>query len=440
MKKLRIILGSLAIALIANSYLLLRKHLSYLWIIIPAFLLINLFAGRSYVQTSTKRLKRCCHGGILLVIFQISTFCSAIHHLLWLPSVFLAGCWWSYFWSILLCVCVEAAVFWNGMICIYLASTQLGIKHRVIGALCGMIPIVNLVVLNKMLRIVFAEVRFETKKEHLDASRAAQQICKTKYPILFVHGVFFRDSYFFNYWGRIPNALENNGAKIYYGNHPSAASIADCAEFLTKRIRQIVEETGCEKLNIIAHSKGGLDCRYAIANLGAAPYVASLTTINTPHRGCEFADFLLSKAPTSLKEQVANAYNTTLDKLGEKDADFLAAVNDLTASACIPRDQQMGVPEEIFCQSIGSKMDKASGGKFPLNYSYHLVKYFDGPNDGLVSEQSFAWGEQYKLLTPQTNRGISHGDMIDLNRENIDGFDVREFYVQLVSDLKDKGL
>ena len=87
MKKLRIILESLAIALIANSYLLLRKHLSYLWIIIPAFLLINLFAGRSYVQTSTKRLKRCCHGGILLVIFQISTFCSAIHHLLWLPSV-----------------------------------------------------------------------------------------------------------------------------------------------------------------------------------------------------------------------------------------------------------------------------------------------------------------------------------------------------------------
>ena len=85
-------------------------------------------------------------------------------------------------------------------------------------------------------------------------------------------------------------------------------------------------------------------------------------------------------------------------------------------------------------------MDKASGGKFPLNYSYHLVKYFEGPNDGLVSEQSFAWGEQYKLLTPQTNRGISHGDMIALNRENIDGFDVREFYVQLVSDLKARGL
>ena len=29
--------------------------------------------------------------------------------------------------------------------------------------------------------------------------------------------------------------------------------------------------------------------------------------------------------------------------------------------------------------------------------------------------------------------------MIDLNRENIKDFDVREFYVELVSDLKNRG-
>ena len=36
-------------------------------------------------------------------------------------------------------------------------------------------------------------------------------------------------------------------------------------------------------------------------------------------------------------------------------------------------------------------------------------------------------------------RGISHGDVIDLSRKNIPGFDVREFYVQLVKDLKERG-
>ena len=83
-------------------------------------------------------------------------------------------------------------------------------------------------------------------------------------------------------------------------------------------------------------------------------------------------------------------------------------------------------------------MNKAFSGRFPLNFTYQLVKYFDGGNDGLVGEQSFPWGENYRFLKVEGTRGISHGDMIDLNRENIDGFDVREFYVQLVQELKSR--
>ena len=78
-------------------------------------------------------------------------------------------------------------------------------------------------------------------------------------------------------------------------------------------------------------------------------------------------------------------------------------------------------------------------GRFPLNFTYPLVKYFDGANDGLVGEESFPWGENYQFLTVEGKRGISHGDVIDLNRENIPGFDVREFYVQLIAELKNKG-
>ena len=90
---------------------------------------------------------------------------------------------------------------------------------------------------------------------------------------------------------------------------------------------------------------------------------------------------------------------------------------------------------------MGSWMKEAGSGAFPLNMSYLLVKHFDGPNDGLVGEPSFRFGENYTFLeNKKSKRGISHGDMIDLNRENIDGFDVREFYVQLVADLKKQGL
>ena len=87
-----------------------------------------------------------------------------------------------------------------------------------------------------------------------------------------------------------------------------------------------------------------------------------------------------------------------------------------------------------------ARLVRATHGKFPLNFTYPLVAWFDGPNDGLVARDSFPWGERFIWLEPTGRRGISHADMIDLNRENIEGFDVREFYVQLVSELKTRGL
>jgi triacylglycerol lipase len=152
-----------------------------------------------------------------------------------------------------------------------------------------------------------------------------------------------------------------------------------------------------------------------------------------------FADYLLSKIPTATQNRVANTYNSTLRKFGEPNPDFLAAVNDLTDSACKQLNTEISTPQGIYCQSVGSVLTKATSGKFPLNLSYHLVKHFSGENDGLVDESSFEWGENYVLIRPTEKRGISHGDMIDLNRQNFKGFDVREFYVNLVSDLKNKG-
>ena len=254
-----------------------------------------------------------------------------------------------------------------------------------------------------------------------------------------MHGVFFRDFKYFNYWGRIPRELEENGAVIYYGNHQSAASVADSAGELAARIRQITEETGCGKVNVIAHSKGGLDTRFAVSCLGMDRYVASLTTINTPHRGCVFADYLLGVIPDSVQKKVAAGYNRALKRLGDENPDFLAAVGDLTASSCEKFNEKVKDCPGIFYQSVGSKLNRAGGGRFPLNFSHRLVKYFDGPNDGLVAESSFPWGEKFTFLTVRGKRGISHGDMIDLNRENIRDFDVREFYVKLVEDLGKRG-
>ena len=335
---------------------------------------------------------------------------------------------------------IEFVLFWIGIIMVYVSSLQLGFKTRLLGIICGWIPIVNLFTLMKIIRICSEEVALERRLLTRDLARKDEQVCRTRYPILLVHGVFFRDFEHFNYWGRIPKELEKNGATLYYGEHNSAAAVADSAKELEKRILDIVHQTGCGKVNIIAHSKGGLDSRAAIAATSAGEYVASLTTINTPHRGCEFADYLLNEIPEKQQQVIAEKYNSLAAKLGDRDPDFLAAVYDLTSEKCRARNEVIHDDPRVFYQSVGSVLQGPSSGQFPLNFTYNLVKYFDGENDGLVGDKSFSWGASFRMLrNDEAKRGISHGDMIDLNRQNIHGFDVREFYVQLVSGLKERG-
>lgn len=306
-------------------------------VLLAAFAYINL---RPIPRTAPmKRIYQLSAGCELLRLFLITATVNAVWLLALLPSAirdanssgFFSGIWmlvWVF--NALAILLLEAILFWNGMIRVYLTSVQLGLKHRVLAALCGWIPFLNIWYLRKIIRIVADEAEFETEKWELDETRAESEICKTKYPILMVHGVFFRDFRYLNYWGRIPKELKRNGAVIYYGQQQSAASVEDSGEELAARIRQILDETGGEKVNIIAHSKGGLDSRAAISHCGMAPYVATLTTINTPHRGCIYAEYLLNKVPEAARQKIAAAYNTTLKRLGDENPDFLAAVTDLT--------------------------------------------------------------------------------------------------------------
>ena len=438
-----VILHYLTGAFAANSYLLIRFD-SRFWIatvlcFIASFVLPLFCAG----GFPGNRLRTSYYGIRMLEMFLVSTAVSVAVFILTMVYIGKEG-FFSWWLAVVIPYTAELIYFWVGIICVYVVSKQLGLKYRLIGIFCGMIPIAHLFALGIIIKKVDYEIRVEYAKNKLDLSREKDRICATRYPILLVHGVFFRDFDHFNYWGRTPKELERNGATLFYGEHESASSVPESARQIANKVIEIVRENNCGKVNIIAHSKGGLDTRYAVSMLGIAPYVASITTVNTPHRGCEFADYLLGKAPQKLRDSVAAGYNAALRKVGDLHPDFVSAVTDLTASKCRQLNDEMSGfdmrAHGIFTQSVGSVMSRPEGGRFPLNMSYMLVKAFDGKNDGLVGINSFNWGEKFTFIETKTNRGVSHGDVIDLNRENIPGFDVREFFVELVADLKNRGL
>ena len=324
--------------------------------------------------------------------------------------------------------------FWRLCFC----SSQLGLPHRIIMLFCWWIFPVNLFLMLRWCVLVRRELYYERNQYLLNAARIENEICKTRYPVLMVHGIFFRDWQFLNYWGRIPRALKKNGAHIFYGDQQSSRSVADSAEEIKEEILAILKETGAEKVNIVAHSKGGLDSRYAISKLGLEDYVSSLTTINTPHRGCHFVDWILDNCSPKFIASVANRYNKIFRKLGDEAPDFLAGVEDLRASACVTFNESVPDSPKVYYQSSMSKMKYPWSAGFPLNISWFLCRKYDGENDGLVCIDSAKWGHFLGLRTAGW-RGISHADMIDLTHKNIKKFDVAEFYVQLLANLKEKG-
>lgn len=380
-------------------------------------------------------------GGYELVLCAALSLAVAGGFFLWL-------CLWSH-WELtvlrlvmtgILILALHFLLLANGFIRIIATSEQIGILWRVLFFLGWWIPFLHLIPFWKICRIALREFRFEMVKLETYFREKENEICKTRYPILMVHGIFFRDWQIFNYWGRIPRELQRNGAAVFYGRQQSAAAISVSAAELKDQIDRILLNTRSEKLHIIAHSKGGLDARYAISRFGLSDRVASLTTINTPHRGCRFVDRLLHMLPDGLVRAVAKKYNAVFRKLGDPNPDFYSGIHDLTAESCTRFNQTVPDAEGVFYQSVTSRMNKGSGAPFPLNVGYHLIRPLEGDNDGLVSVESAKWGHFRGILSPQKKRGISHGDMIDLTRKNVPGFDVARLYVDIVRELKEKGL
>ena len=256
--------------------------------------------------------------------------------------------------------------------------------------------------------------------------------CHTKYPVMFVQGIGYRDDMAISSWGRIPEYLRRAEAQVFLGEAGAWSSFENNARQLKTRIESILAETKAEKINIIAHSKGGLDARYAISKLGIADKVASLTTICTPHHGTCIADIVCRYMPEDDTAVYALVDFFALF-LGDETPDSGMAIKQLSPRHMQRFNQEVIDATGVLYQSYGAQMLSALDD--PLYaVSYRLLKKYEGHNDGMVSEQSCQWGD-FRGITEE----VSHLQMTDSIMDRVSHNKIPMLYVSWVSDLKDKG-
>ena len=195
-----------------------------------------------------------------------------------------------------------------------------------------------------------------------------------------------------HYFKGIRTMLKQKGYIVYHSSVAWAAGVEKRANELKENLLKILKETRTEKVNIIAHSMGGLDARHMMFNDRndgeIHRSVASLTTISTPHEGSPFADWGLDNL-------------TPLHLLIQKLGVDLSALKDLRTEPCKTFNEHQDVKEfEMACKGTIKFQTYAGKQGFwsifsGLKIPFEIIRKTEGENDGMVSVRSARWRDEY---------------------------------------------
>ncbi|MFN2376606.1 MAG: esterase/lipase family protein [Candidatus Binatia bacterium] len=135
-------------------------------------------------------------------------------------------------------------------------------------------------------------------------------------PIVFVHGY----SGWGGNWSQFVNWFKADGwvsDELYQFSYNSTGdSNQTSASKLGTYIQNVLVKTGASRVDIIAHSNGGLVARWYMAKLGGSAKVNQFVAIGTPHKGTDAAYLCLSPACFEMRPG-----STFLKNLGSKECE-----------------------------------------------------------------------------------------------------------------------
>ena len=256
----------------------------------------------------------------------------------------------------------------------------------------------------------------------------------TKYPIILAHGIAAKQLRVLNAFGKITEELTKAGYKVYIADTDGFGSIENNAEQLKAFTLRVMEECGCDKVNIIGHSKGGLDSKHMITELGMEDHVASLTTLCTPHKGSIIASKIW-ELPMPLKKIMAFPIDMFYCVFcGDKHPDSMRACMQLREAR--EEEDTLQFSYKVYCQSYSTEINEMKdcfimGLPMKLQHRYEITS-----NDGVVAEESTKFGN-YRgscLDIP-----VSHVQIIDLFSRKEQKEKIYDFYKKLCLELSEMG-
>jgi triacylglycerol lipase len=202
-------------------------------------------------------------------------------------------------------------------------------------------------------------------------------------PVVLVHGLFGFDRIGvpgakLHYFRGITSHLATLGCHAHAVRLPAWASVPERARALVDKIDALPHD----RVDIVAHSLGGLDARYALAKLGLAKKVRALVTVGTPHRGTPLADLARGGA-LAVARKAIGALGMPLDALDWLSTSALERFN---------RDV-LDAPSVRYACVVGGIRNDDTPVPLAIVPAHAYLRRVAGANDGLVPIASQYWGE-----------------------------------------------
>jgi triacylglycerol lipase len=281
------------------------------------------------------------------------------------------------------------------------------------------------------------------------------------YPIVLAYGFAgFDDIGPIDYYYDIPPLLTADGHDVFVATGVDSFndSTTRGAQLLSY-VQGVLAQTGAGKVNLIAHSQGGLDARF-VAH--AAPdSIAALVTIATPNLGTPVADAAVSGVGgPAVMSELATLFGATADG-GTVPSGFVAAIQQMTSAGAAAFNQQITDAPGVAYYSIAGRSNLQLGQPNCQAIEPGFISNWDAyvdptgleflftapilagnllnptPNDGLITVPSAQWGTFLGCVPADHFEEI--GQLLGQPAGIGNPFSYKDFYRGLADWLVDQG-